>query len=94
MWIYFEQKKMLQFFYYSKYHYIFTVDIRRDTSRFGLCRVGAPRSRSDTNRQNQAKPSETMFQRVLLDFVLTFGLGAENEARTRDPIIDKKMSMI
>ena len=29
------------------------------------------------------KPSETMFQRVLLDFVLkTFGLGAENETRT------------
>ena len=31
------------------------------------------------------KPSETMFQRVLLDFVLkTFGLGAENGTRTRD----------
>ena len=31
-----------------------------------------------------AKPSETMFQRVLLDFVLkTFGLGAENEPRAR-----------
>ncbi len=30
------------------------------------------------------KPSETMFQRVLLDFVLkTFGLGAENETRAR-----------
>ena len=30
------------------------------------------------------KPSETMFQRVLLDFVLkTFGLGAENEPRAR-----------
>ncbi len=30
------------------------------------------------------KPSETMFQRVLLDFVLkTFGLVAENETRTR-----------
>ena len=29
------------------------------------------------------KPSETMFQRVLLDFVLkTFGLGAENESLT------------
>ena len=28
------------------------------------------------------KPSEMMFQRVLLDFVLkTFGLGAENEPR-------------
>ena len=28
------------------------------------------------------KPSETMFQRVLLDFILkTFGLGAENEPR-------------
>ena len=36
------------------------------------------------------KPSETMFQRVLLDFVLkTFGLGAENEARTRDPNLGK-----
>ena len=31
-----------------------------------------------------------MFQRVLLDFVLkTFGLGAENEARTRDPNLGK-----
>ena len=31
-----------------------------------------------------------MFQRVLLDFVLkTFGLGAENEARTRDPDLGK-----
>ena len=30
------------------------------------------------------KPSETMFQRVLFDFVLkTFGLGAENEPRAR-----------
>ena len=30
------------------------------------------------------KPSETMFQRVLLDFVLkSFGLGAENEPRAR-----------
>ena len=29
------------------------------------------------------KPSETMFQRVLLDFVLnSFGLGAENESLT------------
>ena len=29
------------------------------------------------------KPSETMFQRVLLDFVLkTFGVGAENESLT------------
>ena len=36
------------------------------------------------------KPSETLFQRVLLDFVLkTFGLGAENEARTRDPNLGK-----
>ena len=36
------------------------------------------------------KPSETMFQRVLLDFVLkTFGLGAENETRTRDPNLGK-----
>ncbi len=31
-----------------------------------------------------------MFQRVLLDFVLkTFGLGAENETRTRDPNLGK-----
>ena len=31
-----------------------------------------------------------MFQRVLLDFVLkSFGLGAENEARTRDPNLGK-----
>ena len=31
-----------------------------------------------------------MFQRVLLDFVLkTFGLGAENETRTRDPNLVK-----
>ena len=36
------------------------------------------------------KPSETIFQRVLLDFVLkTFGLGAENETRTRDPNLGK-----
>ena len=36
------------------------------------------------------KPSEMMFQRVLLDFVLkTFGLGAENETRTRDPNLGK-----
>ena len=36
------------------------------------------------------EPSETMFQRVLLDFVLkTFGLGAENETRTRDPNLGK-----
>ena len=36
------------------------------------------------------KPSETMFQRVLLDFVLrTFELGAENETRTRDPNLGK-----
>ena len=36
------------------------------------------------------KPSETMFQRVLLDFVLKiFGLGAENETRTRDPNLGK-----
>ena len=36
------------------------------------------------------KPSETLFQRVLLDFVLkTFGLGAENETRTRDPNLGK-----
>ena len=36
------------------------------------------------------KPSETMFQRVLLDFVLkSFGLGAENETRTRDPNLGK-----
>ena len=36
------------------------------------------------------KPSETMFQRILLDFVLkTFGLGAENETRTRDPNLGK-----
>ena len=36
------------------------------------------------------KPSETMFQRVLPDFVLkTFGLGAENETRTRDPNLGK-----
>ena len=36
------------------------------------------------------KPSETMFQRVLLDFVLkTFGPGAENETRTRDPNLGK-----
>ncbi len=38
------------------------------------------------------KPSETMFQRVLLDFVLkTFGLGAENGIRTRDPWLGKPM---
>ena len=38
------------------------------------------RYQSTTNE----KPSETMFQRVLLDFVLkTFGLGAENEPRAR-----------
>ena len=31
-----------------------------------------------------------MFQRVLLDLVLkTFGLGAENETRTRDPNLGK-----
>ena len=31
-----------------------------------------------------------MFQRVLLDFVLkTFGVGAENETRTRDPNLGK-----
>ena len=31
-----------------------------------------------------------MFQRVLLDFVLkSFGLGAENETRTRDPNLGK-----
>ena len=31
-----------------------------------------------------------MFQRVLLDFVLKiFGLGAENETRTRDPNLGK-----
>ncbi len=31
-----------------------------------------------------------MFQRVLLNFVLkTFGLGAENETRTRDPNLGK-----
>ena len=31
-----------------------------------------------------------MFQRVLLDFVLkTFGLGAENETRARDPNLGK-----
>ena len=31
-----------------------------------------------------------MFQRVLLDFVLkAFGLGAENETRTRDPNLGK-----
>ena len=31
-----------------------------------------------------------MFQRVLLDFVLkTFGLGAENETRPRDPNLGK-----
>ena len=36
------------------------------------------------------KPSETMFQRVLLDFVIkSFGLGAENETRTRDPNLGK-----
>ena len=36
------------------------------------------------------KPFETSFQRVLLDFVLkTFGLGAENETRTRDPNLGK-----
>ena len=39
------------------------------------------------------KPSETMFQRVLLDFVLSFGLGAENEAQTRDPGIDMPLSL-
>ena len=40
--------------------------------------------------QKQENLSETMFQRVLLDFVLkTFGLGAENETRTRDPNLGK-----
>ena len=46
------------------------------------------RYRQTTNE----KPSETMFQRVLLDFVLkTFGLGAENGTRTRDPWLGKPM---
>ena len=41
---------------------IFTVDIRRDTSRFGLCRVGAPPCRSDTNRQQMKNPLKRCFK--------------------------------
>ena len=38
------------------------------------------------------KPSETMFQRVLLDFVLkTFGLGAENETRAHDVGVSREL---
>ena len=44
---------------------------------------GSSVSERDLSTTNE-KPSETMFQRVLLDFVLkTFGLGAENEPRAR-----------
>ena len=51
--------------------------------------VRAVSGRGSTNSERyrpttNEKPSETMFQRVLLDFVLkTFGLGAENEPRAR-----------
>ena len=43
-------------------------------------------TKSERYRQTtNEKPSETMFQRVLLDFVLkTFGLGAENETRAHE----------
>ena len=41
---------------------IFTVDIRRDTSRFGLCRVGAPRCRNDTDRQQMKNPLKRCFK--------------------------------
>ena len=45
----------------------------------GMGSTKSERYRPTTNE----KPSETMFQRVLLDFVLkTFGLGAENESLT------------
>ena len=48
-------------------------------------------TKSERYRQTiNEKPSETIFQRVLLDFVLkTFGLRAENETRTRDPNLGK-----
>ena len=52
----------------------------------GMGSTVSERYRPTTNE----KPSETMFQRVLLDFVLkSFGLGAENETRTRDPNLGK-----
>ena len=41
---------------------IFTVDIRRDTSRFGLCRIGASPCRSDTNRQQMKNPLKRCFK--------------------------------
>ena len=41
---------------------IFTVDIRRDTSRFGLCRVGAPPCRNDTDRQQMKNPLKRCFK--------------------------------
>ena len=56
---------------YSKGHF----ELRAMSGRGSTKSV---RYRPTTNE----KPSETMFQRVLLDFVLkTFGLGAENETR-------------
>ena len=69
---------------------IFTVDIRRDTSRFGLCRVGAPRCRNDTDRQQMKNPLKRCFKGfclILSSKLLDFG--AENEARTRDPNLGK-----
>ena len=56
-----------------------------------LAMSGRGSTKSELYRQTtNEKPSETMFQRVLLDFVLkTFGLGAENETRTRDPNLGK-----
>ena len=38
------------------------MDIRRDTSRFGLCRVGAPPCRSDTDRQQMKNPLKRCFK--------------------------------
>ena len=40
----------------------FTVDIRRDTSRYGLCRIWAPPCRSDTYRQQMKNPLKRCFK--------------------------------
>ena len=45
-----------------KIHINFTVDIRRDTSRFWLCRAGAPPCRSDTDRQQMKNPLKRCFK--------------------------------
>ena len=64
---------------YSEGHFVVRAMSGRGSTK-------SERYRPTTNE----KPSETMFQRVLLDFVLkTFGLGAENETRTRDPNLGK-----